>query len=313
VDSLKAAAVWARQHNADLGMSFITVIWGFHFLIMKQGMRDMPPVVFNALRFVVALPVLLIIAVPRAGNLRLCRRDLIQVVVVSLVGSAGYQVIFSLALNYTTSTNTALIIATGPAWTALFSIGLGSVALRRRLLLGISLTLVGVLLVVLGRSGARLSFSHDDMIGTLLALVAALLTACFNLINKPLLDRLGTMRFAVWSYTITAVGLSVLAVPQLSALAAANFPLRLWPYVFYSGVLSSAGGFIIGNFGLRELGPTRYASYGNFTPVLASFGGIVVLSEPLGPGLLIGAILTLLGVMLVRYNTYLRLPPRSEI
>ncbi len=304
---------WTRQHSADVGMSLITVIWGFHFLVMKQGMRDLPPVVFNALRFTIALPVLLMIAVPRAGSLRLCRRDLILVVAVSLIGSAGYQVIFSIALNHTTSTNTALIVATSPAWTALLSVGLGIVTLRRRLLLGIGLTLIGVVLVVLGRSGAHLSFSHSDIVGSGLALIAALITAIFNLINKPLLDRLGSMRFAVWSYIITTAGLAVLAVPQLTTLSAHNFPLRLWPYVFYSGVLSSAGGFIVGNFGLRELGPTRYASYGNFTPVLAAFAGIVVLGEPFGSGLLIGAILTLVGVMLVRTNTYLRLSPRRKI
>lgn len=310
---MESIRVWARQHSADVLMSFITVIWGLHFLVMKQGLRDIPPVVYNALRFIVALPVLLMIAVPRAGGLRLNRRDLMLMIVITLIGSVGYQVVFSIALNNTTSTNTALILATSPAWTALLSMGAGMVVWRRRLLAGIGLTLVGVVLVVLGRSGAHLSLTSDDLLGSGLALVAALIAAIFNLVNKPFLDRLGSLRFAVWSYIITTIGLTALAVPQLTTLSAANFPLRLWPYVLYSGVLSSAFGFVIGNVGLRELGPTRYASYSNFTPILASVGGIVVLGEPLGSGLLVGAVLTLLGVMLVRANTYLRTERRSPV
>ncbi|MBI5958583.1 MAG: DMT family transporter, partial [Chloroflexi bacterium] len=131
----------------------------------------------------------------------------------------------------------------------------------------------------------------------------------YNISIKPLVDRYGSTTVAVWVYVITMIGLLVVAIPDLARLSADQLPPRVWPNLFYSGVLSCGLGFLAESYAIRALGPTRMSSYSNFTPIVAAAAGIAVLGESISLGVLAGGALTLIGVVLVRRNTYLRLPP----
>lgn len=287
-------------------MVLIIVIWGCHFIVMKSGLSEIPPLTYNAVRYLIALPLISLPALRYPAVFHVPRRDLMLMILVFSVGSTGYQILFAYALKLTTSTNTALVLATMPAWTAMISIGLGAVAPRRKLLVGLAMTLVGIAIVVLGGAGAQFGLSGDDLFGSALAMVGAIITAAGNIASKPLVDRLGGMRVALWSYWITAAGLTLVALPDLVHVTADTLPPRVWPNVLYSGVLSSGLGVFIWNYALRELGPTRTVSYQNFPPIIAAVAGIVFLDDPISVGLVVGGMLTLLGVVLVRRNTYLR-------
>lgn len=295
-----------RTNSADVGMSVIILIWGFHFIVMKNGMATIEPMTYNALRFAVPLPILFAVAFRYPALWHVSWRDLGLIALLTLIGPFGYQIGFAQGLEMTTSTNAALLTATSPAWTALISVAVGIVAIRRRLVVGIVITLLGVALVILGRAGAELAFSHDDLVGSGLLLAATIIGAVGNIGIKPIIDRLGGMRIAIWTYWLTTAGLVILAAPDLVYLSADDVPLRMWPNIFYSGVLSSLLGFLVWNYALGILGPTRASTYNNFTPIIAAFGGIAVLGETVSPGLLVGGAFTLIGVLVVRNNTYLR-------
>lgn len=303
---MRSIAALIRRRRADAAMSFIVVIWGLHFIVMKDGLADIAPTTYNAIRFAAGLPVMLAVAYTQRQAMRLSRRDAGLVVGISIIGPIGYQIGFASGLARTTSTNTALLVATTPVWTALFSLIAGMVIVRRRLLAGIAITLAGVALVVLGSAGAEVALSHDDLVGSGLVLSAAIVGAIGNILSKPALDRLGGMPVAIWTYILTTVGMIVIAAPDLATLSSSDVPIRAWPNVLYSGVLSSAGGFLAWNYALKTLGPTRAATYHNFPPIIAALAGILILSDPLTVGLAIGGPLTLVGVIIVRQNTLLR-------
>lgn len=295
-----------RAHGADAAMSFIVIIWGLHFIVMKDGMEDIAPNTYNALRFLAGVPVMLTVAYTQRVALRLSWRDAGLVVAISIIGPIGYQIGFASGLDRTTSTNTALLVATTPAWTALFSLFAGIVLVRWRLLAGIAITLVGVALVVLAGAEDGFSLSEDDLIGSGLLLGAAIIGAVGNILSKPVLDRLGGMPVAIWTYLLTAIGMLVIAAPDLATLSSGDIPVHAVPNVLYSGVLSSAAGFLAWNYALKVLGPTRASTYHNFPPIIAALAGILILSDPLTIGLVIGGPLTMLGVITVRQNTLLR-------
>jgi drug/metabolite transporter (DMT)-like permease len=295
---------------ADALMSGIVLIWGMNFIVMKDGLSDVAPLTYNALRFTVALPLLMVIALQDRSVLHIAWRDLGLIGAATIIGPLGYQLLFISGLDRTTSTNTALLVATSPAWTAIISILIGMVMIHRRLLIGLGLTLSGVVLVILSRTGIDgLSLGGDDVIGGLLVLGAAVFQATGNVLKKPLVDRLGGMRVSLWSYWIMVIGLLVAAGPDLLRLSPGDVPLRSWPNIAYSGLLAGVGGFTTVNYALKELGPTRTSTYYNFTPIIASSAGVLILGDRLTPGLVIGGALTLWGVLIVRSNIYLRKTP----
>lgn len=293
-----------REHDADVFMTMMVFIWGFHFVIMKDALGDISPLTYNALRFAVGAPFLSLLVVRDRSLLRLHRDEVGPVLLTTLAGPVAYQVLFAFGISHTTATNSALILATMPAWTAAVSLVIGLAELRRVLLGGLVMTLIGVALVVLSRAGANLSLAHDDLIGSVLLLAAAIVLGTSNIYRKVVVDRVGSMRATIWTYYINMVTLSLLAAPELISLSADDVPLGSLPNVAYSGVLSGVGGFIFNNYALSKIGPTRTSSYFNFNPVVAAFAGIVIVGEPFSVGLLVGGVLTLSGVMIVRQNMY---------
>ncbi len=293
-----------KLHDADLFMSMMVLIWGFHFVIMKDALGDIAPLTFNALRFAVGVPAILIVMMMRRELWHVQRREIAPLVLTSLCGPVLYQVLFAAGLDRTTATNTALLLATMPTWTAVISLVIGLAEMRRVLLVGILMTLAGVALVVLSRFGADFSLAHDDLIGSGLVLAAAVVLGASNIYRKVLVDRLGSLRAAVWTYLISVVALSLLAGPELVTLSGDDVPVRSLPNVLYSGILSGVGGFIFNNYALSKMGPTRASTYFNFNPIVATFAGVVIVGEPFSTGLLLGGVLTLAGVMIVRGNMF---------
>ena len=289
-------------------MVLIVIIWGFHYIVMKQGISEVSPITYNALRFPLGLPFLTYAAYRTHALVRVSWRDALWLVGITLVGPLGYQLLYTPALKLTTSTNTALLIATIPVWTALISIALGIIVIRRRLLVAIGVTFMGVMLVILGKGSGGPSFSHDDMIGSGLALGAALTGSVGNILTKPIVDRLGGMVITIWTYWLTTIALVLLAAPDLMHLENKDAIIAAWPNMLYSGLLAGTLGFFISNYALKELGPTRAASYHNITPIIAAVAGIIILGEPLTWHLLVGGPLALFGVIMVRNNTFLRPP-----
>lgn len=281
-------------------------VWGFHFIVMKGAFEDLAPLTFNALRYLVGLPLMMLIAVRQKGILDVSRRDAALLVITTLFGSFAYQVLLTLGLDRTTATNTALLVATMPVWAALFSLALRLTEVRQQLFLGMVMALGGVALVVLGKEGANLSLSRDDLIGSTLVLAAAIANGASNVFTKPLADRMGGIQLGIWKYCLTMTGMVLVAAPDLFTLSPSDVPLHSVPNILYSGILSGVGGYIFMNYALREIGPTRTTSYFNFNPIVATFAGIVFLGELLTLGLIVGGPLALFGVMVVRRNTFLR-------
>ncbi len=297
-----------RARRADVAMSLIILVWGTNYIVAKDALSHLPPLAFNAIRFSLGLPVMALAARQAPGGIRVARQDVLRLIGLGMLGPLGYQFFFIQAIDRTTSTNTALLTSTAPMWTAVFSLLAGILVFRRPMLVGMAMSVTGVSLVVVGGSGSGFSLSHGALIGSGLALIAALVTALYNIQIKPLVDRYGSITVAVWVYGVTVIGLTITAAPDLLTLSAHNLPVRVWPNLFYSGVMSVGLGFLVESYAIKHIGPTRMSSYSNFTPIIAAISGILVMGDPLTIALLIGGALTMVGVLLVRRNTFLRLP-----
>lgn len=294
--------IW-EMNSADLVMTAMVFIWGLHFIVVKDGLSDFEPLTFNAIRFTIAAPILILVAWRMLPKMRLSKRDFWVMVFLGLLGPTSYQIVFVLGLERTTSTNTALLVTTMPTWTALISVSMGLIALRRMLFVGIGVTLVGITLVILSRAEDGLSLSEDDLVGSALLLWGAIMMAIFVILSKPLVDRYGGMPIGIWTNWLTCIALLILAAPDMLKLQSDDLPLRVMPHLFYSGILSSAGGYLALNNAVQKLGSTRAATYHNFVPLVTAVASVYILHESLALGLIIGAILTLTGVAMVRMNT----------
>lgn len=297
-----------RRHTADAAMIVSVIIWGVQFIVMKDAISTLQPLTYNAIRFTVGLPLLLALGLRQRRAMRIDRADILPLIALGLIGQFGYQVFSVLALQRTTGTNVSLMLATVPTWTAVLSIIIGAVLIRRAMLLGLGLSLTGVVLVIVSATPGSFGVARGDLVGIALALAAAVAASIFTINIKPLMDRYGASVIATWTYTITCVSLLMVAWPDLRTLGPGDVPARIWPHILYSGVLSSALGTLFEGYAIRHLGPARMTNYYNFTPIVTAVAGVLALGEPLTLPLVFGGALALTGVAVVRRNTLLRPP-----
>ncbi|MFP4323532.1 MAG: DMT family transporter [Anaerolineales bacterium] len=294
-----------RLGLADLGMMYVVLIWGFHFIVLKEGLNYFEPVTYNALRFALALPFLALVAWARHMHMRMSNADARHLLLLVASGPLVWQFVFPVGLGLTTATNAALIVATLPAWVAVESMLMGRVIARRALMAGVGVTLLGVSLVVLS-SGGVLRLNANDALGGGILLLGIIFLAQFTIRIKPLLRDYGSAPIAIWTHLIVTAGLLLGAAPDLLTLNAGDFSAAaIWPLV-YSGFLAAALGRFMYNFALDKIGATRAAVYQNFNPLITAVFAALLLGEALTPGLGLGAFFTLLGVGMVRQFTHER-------
>jgi drug/metabolite transporter (DMT)-like permease len=264
---------------------------------VKLGASYFAPLAFNAVRIALASALLLgaawLLREPMPD-----RRTIRTLLLLGVLGNGVYQVLFIEAISRTRSANVAIVLASAPAMMALAGRVTGREFLGGRALLGIGVSLAGITLVVLG--GAAAATPGGSIAGDLLALCAVASWVTYSLLLKPYTERVAPVTMSAVTMVGGAVPLALIAVPQLLDVTWGAIAWRGWAAVGYAGVLAVALGYLAWYRGLRVLGPTRTAMYGNLQPVVALAVGALLVHEPPTAWQILGASGTMLGLVLVR-------------
>lgn len=280
-------------------MLLLVVVWGINFPIMKSAFGEIPPFIFNGLRFIVASVLLGAVLRAREGPLRVARADLPGLVLLGLVGHAGYQSLYIAGLARTSAGHTSVILSMVPLFVGLLGAAMRIERPTARMWIGLVLAFAGIMVLVSGGTG--LSIDRSMLAGDLIVLAAAMCWATYTVMSRPWLSRFSALRLT----TITLFfGLPVIlasAVPGLSGIAWAAVSLRAWAALAFSAVFAIVISYVIWYSSVQAVGSTRTAAVSNLIPVVALLSSWAMLREPLGPRQVLGASVVLLGVWLARH------------
>jgi len=252
--------------KTDALLFLMALIWGVNFSVVKYATEVFSPLAFTGLRVGVAAGVLLLIASLRSQQWPSVR-DMFVLVALGILGNGVYQLLFIEGISRTRVANAALMVAAAPAFIAVASRVGGIERVRRRTLAGVALSVSGVALVVLGTT--RGSAGMATIAGTALVLLGVLCWTAFTVLLQPYARRLDPVHLSA----LTMLGgLLPMLVATPRALMATDWKavsLPAWGAVFYASVVSMVIAYLFWYRGLRVLGPTRTAVYGNLQPVIA--------------------------------------------
>ena len=244
----------------------MAVIWGVNFSLIKYATYSIPPLAFTGLRVGLAASLLLTIAAIRRRKWP-TRRDVIALILLGVIGNGIYQILFVEGLSRTSVGNAALIIAAAPAFIAVVSRIRGIERVRRRTLGGVALSVCGVALVVFG--SARADHSNATLFGTLLVFIGVLCWTMFTVLLQPLATRVDPIQLSALTMTGGAIPLAFATPRALAAMNWAAVGPAAWGSLLYASVISMVIAYLFWYRGLRIIGPTRTAVYGNLQPVIA--------------------------------------------
>jgi drug/metabolite transporter (DMT)-like permease len=295
----------------EAGLAMMVLIWALNFSVVKRALDAFDPLGFNALRFLLASA--FVYAVLRwHGPIRLpLRRDLPRLIALGVLGNVLYQLAFIFGLNLTRAGNASVMMALTPLFIALLSWRVGHEEPGLWTWVGGAFSVAGVVLV----SGAALQLegTRQALLGDGIMIAAGIVWACYTVGARPLVQRYGSVQTTAWTLWSGSVVLVLLGVPALRTQAWQDVDPIAWGGLFFSAFLSIGLAYLIWYRGVERLGNTRTSIYSNLTPAVALVIAAFWLGERLTLLAVIGAAMTIGGVMLVRSdNRRARLNPQSR-
>ncbi len=252
--------------KTDALLLLMAVIWGVNFSVVKFGTTVFTPLAFSGLRVIIAAVVLLAIGSARSAPWPQ-RKDVVALMGLGVLGNGLYQILFVEGISRTNVGNAALIVAAAPAFIAILSRLGGIERVHRRVLGGIALSLAGVALVVFG--SARSPQGHATLLGTLLVFTGMLCWTAFTVMLQPYARRLDPIHLSGFTMLGGCIPMLIATPRALLATDWANVGLAAWGAIFYASIISMGIAYLFWYRGLRVLGATRTAVYGNLQPVIA--------------------------------------------
>ena len=285
-------------------VAFIVVaIWGSTFVCTKLLLLSgLSPAQIFTLRFIIAY--LLLLGYSLTRNHRWFSKvwqDEVLMFALGLTGGTLYFLTENTAMNYTTTTNTSLIVSLSPLVAALLiSLFYKSLRLNRAQSIGMVMAAVGVVIVVLNGHFVL----HLSPLGDSLAFSAALCWGFYSLLMIPANMRYDTVFVTrkVFFYGLLAMIPYYLLKPDEaiiftpSVVQFFNFTILL--NLLFLGCVASMACFLAWNWVLKKLGPVIATNYVYFNPVTTILFAWVVLSEQITIYFILGTILILTGMYL---------------
>lgn len=273
------AAARSNVLVTDALLLAMALIWGVNYSVVKFGAGLMPPLAFNGMRIGIAALALLAVTWLMREPWP-ARRTVLALLGLGVLGNGVYQVLFIEGVARTRAGDAALVLAAAPAFVAVVGRILGIERITRRGVVGIALSVGGMALVVLGgASRANPTTAHASVVGDLLLLVGSLSWSTYTVLLKPHTHAVSGVQISALTMLGGAVPLVALAAPSMLATPWSALPVTGWGAVAYSSLLALVVAYLFWYRGIRVLGPTTTAMYGNLQPIIALVVAWLLLGE----------------------------------
>jgi len=282
----------------DLSMLFVAVIWGVNFAVVKQTLNEIAPLAFASIRFVLASFFILLYLRTQKESLHLRREDVWKVVLMGLLGITISQAFMVRGIAQSTAGNASLLVATNPLFVTLFSVALGVEGISLGGVLGIILSFAGVAIIMSG--AGSLDLSNATLTGNLLILVSCISWAVYTLLAQSLSRRYSPLKVTTLGIIVGTPFLVLISAGQLLSQDWGSVSVAGWLGLCYSFMFAGVIAFVMWTVSLHRAGNTRTAIFSNLVPVIAVLVSWLFLHESLHLWVIVGAVVTLIGVTITR-------------
>lgn len=297
-----------KLYNIHFLLLTVPLFWGTSYVAAKIGMRDLLPLNLMILRFAIASLLFSFILLVKKKEVYLDKEDIPLFLLLGIMAISFFYYIHYTGLQYTTSTNAGLIMATSPIFAALLCIVTKKEKVNKHSFLGIGIAFIGVLLVITQGKISSL-YQQKTLFGDSLIILNALMWAWVTLKGKTVLEKyspfvamayihiFGTvllLPFALFSTSLAEISLwQQLGTVSWSTILAA----------VYLAVFCSVYSYFIWYVGVSKIGAVKTAAYNYFNPIMASLAGFIVFHEKITIYIALGGCLVILGVYMTNQQT----------
>ncbi|MBW8910621.1 MAG: DMT family transporter [Sphingomonas sp.] len=291
------AAARGRARYAYATLALVMLFWAGNSIVGRAIRDDIPPFTLALVRWMGASAVLLPLS---WRHLVKDRKEMLRhwkiVLVLAVVGVAGFNAFLYSGLHYTSATNSLLLQAAIPGGVLLIDRVLFGQRSSAGQILGVSLSTIGVIVVVVRAdigllAGFRFGFGDALILGGVL--VWSVYTSLLRL--RPAVHQLS---FLFVTFVIAALCMTPLAIVEWNARQQISFDAELLAACAYVAIFPSVLSYLLFNIAVERIGPGRAGQTISLMPLFGAGLAAALLGEQLHGYHIAGMALILGGIAL---------------
>lgn len=287
-----------HKNLAILAVVFSTIIWGANATIMKLTLEYVPPFSLGFIRFFIA-SLLFLPFIFRKLDFKQINPIILATGLIGITGTISF---YFLGLRLTTALNAGVITAFSPFLILVAAHTLLKEKLRRNILLGGALGILGIGIII-GKD-----FSHNlnlSPLGDLLILISIFGSVFYSISSKKislespfvktffilLIGGLGFLPGAIWEWQANPSWFA--QVPQSATLG-----------ILYATIFSSFLAHSLWQWGLTKMDASKIGVFNYLEPVVTTITAVIILSEKITIPFIIGAFLIITGLVIAEAHRH---------
>jgi drug/metabolite transporter (DMT)-like permease len=289
-----AAFLWGV--SAALGRAVFTG----RLPLSGETLHPIDPLILSQARASFSLLVLLPLLVSRRGwrRIQLPASDLIQCLLLGLLGVAASNYFYYVAIQKTSVAIAIIVQYTAPVWVLIYVVARRQQKLSLQKLVAVAVAIIGIALTIGMVRSKSAEPLHLDSYGVFAALLASFSFAFYNVGGHRLLSHYD--RWRVLSWTLTSASVFWLFVNPPWKILGAHYAAAQWAFLFVFSMISVLGAFSLYFLGLQHLEPTRAIIVSCLEPVFSILLAAAFLGEILRPIQTLGIVLVLGAIVIVQ-------------
>jgi drug/metabolite transporter (DMT)-like permease len=300
----RGAVAWmpydAGMLLAEVVLVLANLVYATSYVTTRLTLGHVGPATLALARLLIGAAILVPLAAveARPAARPLSAADRAAIAAMGVVGFAGAFGLANWGIAWSSATNAALLIVVEPVAIMVLSPGLLGERLSPREWAGAAVTLAGVVLIVADGVPGLTGSVTPHWQGDLILVLAGLGYASYSLIGRGVLSRHPALPVTAWSLAWGAAAMLPIAAGEWAAGTRPDWsPAAVWG-VLYLGVVITALGYLVWNWGLGRVRAPRAALYLNLQPLAGALLGVALLGEALTVFVALGGVLVMAGLSL---------------
>lgn len=291
----------SKRNLALLGATIVSIIYGVTFTIAK----DVMPAYIDAFGFIllrVGGSMMLFwgtwLFMPKE---KIALNDFPRIIAAAFFGVAFNMLTFFKGLSLTSPISAAVIMVSTPMIVLVLSALLMKERMKKRMVLGIILGLLGTTFLIL--YGKSIGNASNAGLGNFLVLVNAISYGFYLIIVKKLMHTYHAFTFVKWIYLFGFLMVLPFGWSEFSAVNWTLVPVVIFWKISFVVVISTFITYLLNLLSMKELKPTTVAVFIYLQPLFATIFAIGLGKDDLSWVKIGAAVLIFAGVYLVTQKT----------
>lgn len=301
-----------QRSRIIVAFALLYILWGSTYLAMRVIVRDLPPYVAGAVRYLSAGPIMLAAMAVMGRKISLSFQDLRRLLVISILLLSIGNIGVLWGEEYVASGLASLIVALVPIWVVMIEAWFFRAGrMTPKGLFGLALGIAGLVVLMWPRITSGSHLGRLELFGSAILAGASFFWALGSVFSHRYQLSVDVFVSAAWQMTLGGL------VDAVIALATGQFSKTHWTTTALTGiaylvVFGSWVGYSCYIYLLEHVPTPKVATYAYVNPIVALILGALILRERIDVFMLVGTVIIIASVALVNTSKLRSRPEGSS-